>query len=33
LDTWLEVVERLVPAKYQELNEKAFLTGREIAAA
>lgn len=28
-DTWLEVIEERVPAKYVELNRQAFLRGRE----
>jgi len=31
-DAWLKVVERLVPAKFQELNRKAFLAGQEAAS-
>ena len=30
LDTWLKAVAERVPAKYVELNQKAFLAGREI---
>lgn len=30
-DTWLEVVLERVPAKYLELNRRAFLAGREVA--
>lgn len=30
LKTWLEVIAELVPAKFTELNKKAFLTGREM---
>ncbi|MGI6308963.1 MAG: indolepyruvate oxidoreductase subunit beta [Dethiobacteria bacterium] len=33
IEAWLGVVERLVPAKYRELNKKAFLAGRETVAA
>lgn len=29
-EKWLEVVERLVPAKFVELNRRAFLRGREL---
>lgn len=32
-EAWLKVVERLVPAKFQELNNKAFLAGRQAAAS
>jgi Pyruvate/2-oxoacid:ferredoxin oxidoreductase gamma subunit len=28
-ETWLEVIEARVPAKYVELNRQAFLRGRE----
>lgn len=28
---WLEVIANLVPAKFVELNKKAFMTGRELA--
>lgn len=31
-EAWLKVVERLVPAKFQELNKKAFLAGQQAAA-
>ena len=29
-DAWLSVIERLVPAKYRDLNKKAFWEGKEI---
>lgn len=32
-EAWLNVVERLVPAKFQELNRKAFLAGQEAASS
>jgi indolepyruvate ferredoxin oxidoreductase, beta subunit len=32
LDTWLKAVAERVPAKYVELNQKAFLAGRAVAA-
>ena len=32
LDTWLKAVAKHVPARYVELNQKAFLAGREIGA-
>jgi indolepyruvate ferredoxin oxidoreductase beta subunit len=31
LDTWLKAVAERVPARYIELNQKAFLAGREIS--
>jgi len=30
-ETWLQAVQDLVPAKFKELNVKAFLAGRELA--
>ncbi|AGL01388.1 indolepyruvate oxidoreductase subunit beta [Desulfoscipio gibsoniae] len=32
VETWLQAVQDLVPAKFKELNVKAFLAGREMAA-
>lgn len=32
-ESWLKVIERLVPGKYLELNKKAFLSGRELTVA
>lgn len=29
-DVWLGVIKRMVPPKFQELNKKAFLAGRQI---
>lgn len=31
VETWVQAVEALVPAKFKELNVKAFLAGREMA--
>jgi len=31
-DAWLDVVGRMVPQKFIELNKKAFITGREVAS-
>jgi indolepyruvate ferredoxin oxidoreductase beta subunit len=31
VEAWLQAVENLVPAKFKELNVKAFLAGREMA--
>jgi indolepyruvate ferredoxin oxidoreductase beta subunit len=32
-DVWLGVIERMVPPKFQELNKKAFLAGRQVEVA
>ena len=32
-ESWLKVIERLVPEKFLELNKKAFLSGRELTVA
>ena len=29
LDEWMDAIEKSVPAKFLELNKKAFLLGRE----
>ncbi len=30
VENWLEVIAELVPAKFTELNKKAFMVGREM---
>ncbi len=32
-EAWLKVIERLVPAKFTELNKKAFLAGQNVNAS
>jgi len=31
VEKWVQAVKRLVPAKFKDLNEKAFMAGREMA--